>query len=395
MIFRNIKDDENIVRIGQKYFIVNNFAQKLLMLYNEYDDLQSLSNRLGYSDEKTKELYEELNSIIKNSEYLYEEMILKTPLKVQWRLTDACNLKCKHCYLGNKTANELTDLKLLSIADKIIEANIMEVTLTGGEPLLVNSLPDIIRKFLDSNILVNIFTNATLIDVLLKNISGIANKEDLKFNISIDGLRDAHENMRGKGTYNKLINSISLLTHEGFFVTTNTTLTSLNYFDIPELILEMKKIGVRTVQISNLINLGWAKENDYLKMDEEKTAIFESKMQELTYLCQDGFRFLYSPLPNEEISENPNVYQFQNGNVEAIGTDIWKCGAGAGKATISVTGEVLCCPFFNQYSIGNILEDSLENIWNNPLREDFNKYLNKVNGRKRICAALKGAYNVY
>jgi len=394
MICRKLGNDENVIRIGQKYFSVNDFALRLILAYNRHEDLKTLSCELGYSEDDTQKLYEELNAAIKKSEYPEEDIELNTPLKVQWRITDLCNLQCKHCYLGTKSNTELSSDKLIEIADKIIAANVMEVTLTGGEPLIVKALPEIINKFLDANILINIFTNATLVDSLLGKLKRISNKENLKFNISIDGLKETHESIRGIGTYEKLIDTIKFLIDNGFFVTTNTTLTAINYADIPQLILDMRKLGVKTFQISNLVNLGWATENDYLKMDKEKTLIFESKIAELTNVCKDGFRFLYSPLPNEETSENPTVFKFEEGVKEKIGTDVWRCGAGKGKVTISLNGDVLCCPFFNKYIIGNILEDSLENIWSNPQREEFNKYLNRVNGRKRICAALKGAYNV-
>ena len=394
MIYRKLGNDENIIRIGQKYFTVNDFTLKLILAYNQHEDLKSLSCELGFLEDDTQKLYDELNFALKNSGYTEEDIELKTPLKVQWRLTDLCNLQCKHCYLGTKSNMELSSDKLIEIADKIIAANVMEVTITGGEPLLVQVLPEIIKKFLNANMLINIFTNAIFIESLLSKLEKVANKENLRFNISIDGLKETHESIRGIGTYEKLIDSIKFLVKEGFFVTTNTTLTAINFTDIPRLILEMKRLGVKTFQISNLVNLGWATENNYLKMDKEKTLLFETQIAELTNVCKDGFRFLYSPLPNEEISDNPTVFKFEEGVKEKIGTDMWRCGAGKGKVTISVNGDVLCCPFFNKYIIGNIMEDSLENIWMNPQRKEFVKYLNKVNGRKRICAALKGAYNV-
>ncbi len=394
MNYRKIGNDKNLIRLGQKYFVVNNYTLQLILSYQEHADLKSLSSCLGYSEHETNKIYKELNQALNAAEYFEEDLEVSTPLKVQWRLTDLCNLKCKHCYLGNKNNVELSSSELIKIANKIISANVMEVTLTGGEPLMVKVLPELIYMFLNKNILVNVFTNGMLTESLIEKFNMMPNRSNLRFNISIDGLQETHENIRGIGTYQKLINNIKLLVANGYIVTTNTTLTALNYTEIPQLILAMKQIGVRTFQISNLINLGWAIENDYLKMDKEKTVIFESKIRELSEVCNDDFRFLYSPIPNNTAKENPTVFKIEKGKIEQIGTDIWRCGAGKGKITISVNGDVLCCPFFSNYIIGNILDDDLENIWNNSVRHKFNHYLNKINGRKRICAALKGAYNV-
>lgn len=88
-----------------------------------------------------------------------------SPIGIGWIIIGGCNLKCIHCY-GN--IEQLPNIVLsttdcLFIADKIIEANIMRVTISGGEPMLRDDIFCIIQKFYDNNISIILGTNGTFI----------------------------------------------------------------------------------------------------------------------------------------------------------------------------------------------------------------------------------------
>lgn len=64
------------------------------------------------------------------------------PFHVQLHLTDRCNLKCRHCYEGDKKHIDEWDYDELStvikkLDDTFIKWNVDgEISLVGGEPLL-------------------------------------------------------------------------------------------------------------------------------------------------------------------------------------------------------------------------------------------------------------------
>jgi MoaA/NifB/PqqE/SkfB family radical SAM enzyme len=119
------------------------------------------------------------------------------PLRVQWRITKKCNLRCKHCYLGDKENldEELDKEDLLKIADKIINEKIFEVLITGGEPTLKEGFYELIEK-LSSHCFITIFTNATWEKIPEKLMKFIDDKKNLKFFISIEGPKDIHDKIR-------------------------------------------------------------------------------------------------------------------------------------------------------------------------------------------------------
>lgn len=75
------------------------------------------------------------------------------------RLTDKCNLKCKHCYSENSDSFILLDNDIVDFINNIDKANIV---LHGGEPMLydINKLNDFVKKMKHN---VSITTNLSYI----------------------------------------------------------------------------------------------------------------------------------------------------------------------------------------------------------------------------------------
>lgn len=77
-------------------------------------------------------------------------MDLSYPFHVQLHLTDKCNLKCRHCYEGErKTVNEWEYKELLVVIDELDKTfekwNVDgEISLVGGEPVMYPYLSDLL-----------------------------------------------------------------------------------------------------------------------------------------------------------------------------------------------------------------------------------------------------------
>ena len=93
-------------------------------------------------------------------------------LNLAWlEITNACNMKCIHCYEGEshkKLNNSLTLNEWLDVIDSLARLKVQNIILIGGEPTCspyVNQLLKYISKF---NIKTTLFTNATnIINVLI------------------------------------------------------------------------------------------------------------------------------------------------------------------------------------------------------------------------------------
>jgi MoaA/NifB/PqqE/SkfB family radical SAM enzyme len=385
---KKIKIGENsfIVRFDGQYFISNEFTYKLLNVYEITNNLNDISSILDI-DEKNLEIYfDEIQNRLKDGEYYNFNGVLEYPLKLQWKITNECNLLCKHCYVENLNDNKsLSDEKLIEITNKIVESSVMEVTLSGGEALCVNVLPKIIDKLTNSGVYVNIFTNGILLEEFIYKIKNKVNPKMIKFEVSIDGEKEIHNSIRGKGTYEKTIRGIKTAFKNGYFVMTNSVLSTMNYRNIIRLILKLNKIGVKKTQVSNIIISGNASEE--MKLSKQQNEEFIRSLKLLVKKKKNTTEVLFAKMPDDEYDST--ILSIDENTVNEIAKSNWKCAAGIGRATINYLGYVYCCPFLKNSYIGSILDDSFCDIWNNNKRYEFIKYLSEDNRNKRVCIVAR------
>lgn len=370
-----------LIRIRDQYILTNEIAKNIILNLYETRNVKKTMEKIKYDydlDDQTVEEWIKIcnKPIGKFEEYDGERIKFPKPFKIQWRITNKCNLNCKHCYV-------MKDIKLKSIdnyetvmkiTNKIIENNTMEISITGGEIFTVPRIDEILQRFMDNNIFINIYTNGMLLD---KYIEFLKERKDLfKIYISVDGSRQGHESIRGEDTYNKLLHNISLAIKNGCNIQTSTVINALNYKGIPEMIVDLKNIGVKLMQFSfTVIEGNAAKNNEVLEMTQEMYDYMTKSMVEMMNKLGEGIRIYYNPYRSkEDTRKNTN-------------TGTWECTAGETRFTIIENGDVLACPFFPEFPLGNIKEESISEIWAKSDREGFNTFKN-VNSSSEKCAAL-------
>lgn len=385
MLKRKLDNNKNLILWNSKYYVVNDFTFELLDMFEKNLSIDDIVKKTGYSKKEIKILYKEIEKNILSKDYYEDNLNLATPIKVQWKITNKCNLKCKHCYLGKLDGFELDFKKAMEITDTIINSNVMEVTLSGGECLTYKGIEKIIQKLLNNEIKVDIFTNALLLKRFLDKLDETSiEKNKLLFYVSVDGLRDTHEKIRGKNTFDITIENIKYAIDKGYTVVTNTVINKINYEDIIDMVVLLKKLGVRDVQLSNLIIQGSASKD--LKLDLKSQISLKDKLSNL-YKEHPEFGYIYySEVPDEDGIRK--VYSLNNDKDEYVGNDNWKCTAGIARVTIDPNGKVYCCPFIKDSFLGDLNSENLEEVWDNVNRYKFLKRLSKENA-DRVCLAMK------
>ena len=385
MLKRKLKNQRNLILWNGKYYVVNDLTFELLDMFDKNIKLKDIEKRTGYNQKELKILYSEIEQKLLSNDYYEDNLKLDTPIKIQWKITNKCNLKCKHCYLGKLDGFELPFEKANEIADTIINSNVMEVTISGGECLTYKGIEEIIKRFLINGIKVNVFTNAVLLKNVLDRIdSGILNKNSLLFYVSVDGLKSSHEQIRGKNTFDKTIENIKYAIEKGYPVVTNTVINKINYCDIMDMIVLLKQMGVKDVQLSNLIIQGSADNSMKISLSEQMA--LKEKINDL-YKEHPEFGYIYySEVPDSDGVRK--VYSLSNGKKNFIGNDNWKCTAGVARVTIDSNGKVYCCPFIKDSYLGNLNKENLSEVWDNVNRFKFLKRLSEEN-TDRVCLAIK------
>jgi MoaA/NifB/PqqE/SkfB family radical SAM enzyme len=87
----------------------------------------------------------------------------RLPVSVDIRVTGVCNLACPFCFGPRHTvrANRLDNI--IGLVPKLHRLGVRTIVVTGGEPLMVNRLPELLRCSKELNIQTVMSTNGTLV----------------------------------------------------------------------------------------------------------------------------------------------------------------------------------------------------------------------------------------
>lgn len=376
-----ISENRYLIKYLDNYYVVNSETKKLFDAFELTDDIHRLSRVLDLPTKEVRKKYTEIKEKMNNALYYPQNISLKSPVKIHWKITPECNLKCKHCYLGDLVDKKLSADYILKIAEYLSNSDILEVSISGGEALTVKELPEVLEKFVSKKIFIHIFTNGILIPQLLSKLDHVVFKKHLEFEVSVDGMEAEHDAIRGKNCFKSTIKGITSALELGYRVSTNSVISKLNYKSLPMLFSFLKGVGVRTIQFSPLVDKGRATSDMKLSVQEELDFIQELK--KVVSKKPYNTKLLYTSRVNniiQEVSKEKTV---------TLGRESWKCGAGIGRATIDHQGNVFCCPFWEKSCLGNILQKPIDELWQNKNRFLFLKELANRNQNERVCIVAR------
>ena len=159
---------------------------------------------------------------------------------LELQITDRCNLRCRHCYIGEKAPQELTIEQITSIVKEFEEMQGLRLMITGGEPLLHSRFEEINKILPQFFIRKILFTNGLL---LSKDLLMRLHVDEIQ--ISIDGLEKAHDALRGEGTYNKAVRAVRLARELGFEVSVATMVHAKNLGDFDDMEKLFSELGIK------------------------------------------------------------------------------------------------------------------------------------------------------
>ena len=150
-------------------------------------------------------------------------------------ITSKCNLHCAGCYsrCNNATVDaepvsQLTSEEWLRIFSEADDMGVSFILLAGGEPMLRRDIIEAAGE--RQNILFPIFTNGTFIDE--KYLALFDRCRNLLPVMSIEGNRDATDERRGKGIYDRLIANMDAFQKRGLIFGASVTVTVKNLKEV-------------------------------------------------------------------------------------------------------------------------------------------------------------------
>ena len=134
-----------------------------------------------------------------------------------------CNLACAGC--GKIDYPEPILNKRLSVEDAVRaveECGAPVVSIAGGEPLIHNEMPEMVRAIVARKRYIYLCTNALLLE---KKLDQYEPSPFLSFSIHLDGTRDIHDKaVCQDGVYDRAVTAIAAARARGFRVNVNCTL---------------------------------------------------------------------------------------------------------------------------------------------------------------------------
>jgi radical SAM protein with 4Fe4S-binding SPASM domain len=242
-----------------------------------FDSLAFLPEHHGLLNELIKEEIVELCHEGNSIEHCQQYRKANNPRMtgIDWCVTGRCNLNCRHCYMESPSGRygELPFKDMVRIITQFERANVLEVSLTGGEPFLRKDILDIISLLAERNIWLSlIYSNGLLITE--EHLNSIKkNGFSPSFQISFDGI-GTHDQMRGaKGIESGVIEGIRRVREAGFPVVVATSIDRVNVGRLGETYELMKNIGIQNWRIARPQHLGnWKGNTTELSMDEAAAA---------------------------------------------------------------------------------------------------------------------------
>lgn len=146
-------------------------------------------------------------------------------------LTNACNLRCDHCFMrsGKPLENELPKSEWLRIISEFRANDGQNVTFSGGEPLMNRDFDDILIHASSLQLETTVLSNGILwteerISKLSPHISQIQ--------ISIDGFDESSNAIvRGAGHFDRIVRNVIAFSNNGVRTSVATTFTFQNLQD--------------------------------------------------------------------------------------------------------------------------------------------------------------------
>ena len=179
---------------------------------------------------------------------------LRIPVSGTFELTPRCNLNCKMCYVHmtaqeqQMSGKELTTQEWIELGKQAVNAGMIFLLLTGGEPLLRTDFKEIYTELIKLGLRISINTNGTLITPELVELFYFHRPE--KINITLYGMSSGtYGNLCGNVSgFQSAVDGIRNLKKAGICVTINTTFTSINQQDMEEIIrfAKTENIPIRT-----------------------------------------------------------------------------------------------------------------------------------------------------
>jgi radical SAM protein with 4Fe4S-binding SPASM domain len=277
--------------------------------------------------------------------------------QIYFVLTERCNLSCSHCIReSSPQRNETAELDMMVSALNEIATLYPQATilLSGGEPTIYKHFIPLLEHAIGLKLDIIVNSNGATSFFTPHKLEQLQRYEKLAFQISLDGVEEAHDLIRGQGMFRKSLRAIGNLRAQGIKCTVSATVMNKNFFSsIAKFIADLDGLGLRHIAIKRVTYAGRAANGSELD-----TPTWNENVRRVRQMVTT------TPMIINPMYDFSMLDQIDDSTLSAIAPNpsTINCGAGVAKLYVYPSGNVCSCTCFRDLPIGNLATDTLETI---------------------------------
>ncbi|HET98519.1 MAG TPA: selenobiotic family peptide radical SAM maturase [Desulfurivibrio alkaliphilus] len=283
----------------------------------------------------------------------FERFLKPRVFTLQWHITQACDLNCKHCY--DRSSRQTMSLEqafyVLEQLESFCAARRVrgKVTFTGGNPLLYPHFNTLYLEAVKRGFPVSILGNPTSRQRLEELV---AIQAPTFYQVSLEGLPEHNDFVRQDGYFDRVLEFLPILKELGIFSQVMLTLTRDNMAQV----LPLGEILRDRADLFTFNRLSAVGEGARLLMPDP--ADYQAFLRE--YMAET----VNNPVLG--LKDNLiNIIRDQEGRKPFGGCTGFGCGAAFNFLTLLSDGELHACRKFPSF-IGNIYQEGLNDAYDSP-----------------------------
>ncbi|MFE9743509.1 pyrroloquinoline quinone biosynthesis protein PqqE [Saccharothrix saharensis] len=267
------------------------------------------------------------------------------PFGLLAELTHRCPLRCGYCSNPVDLVardDELDTATWCSVFDQARALGVLQVHLSGGEPLARKDLPELVGHAAGLGCYVNLVTSG--LGLTVERLAGVDHVQ-----LSVQDADEAGANrIAGVKAFGAKLRAAEVVREAGLPLTVNVVLHRLNVDHVDELVALAERMGADRLELANTQYYGWALRN--------RAALLPSREQvaraaEAVAAAQSrsGMEIVHVIADYHEAHPKPCMH-----------------GWGARQLTVAPNGDVLPCPaagVIDGLGVENVRDRALGDIW--------------------------------
>ncbi|XVS65211.1 pyrroloquinoline quinone biosynthesis protein PqqE [Actinosynnema sp. CA-299493] len=270
------------------------------------------------------------------------------PFGLLAELTHRCPLRCGYC--SNpvelaRRADELDTARWRGVFDQARALGVLQVHLSGGEPLARKDLPELVEHAAGLGCYVNLVTSG--LGLTRERLAGLPGVDHVQ--LSVQDADEAGANrIAGVRAFEPKLRAAEAVRDAGLPLTVNVVLHRLNLDHVGEIVALAERLGADRLELANTQYYGWALRNRAALLPTREQVARAGEVVAAAR-ARSAMEIVYVVADYHEAHPKPCMH-----------------GWGARQLTVAPNGDVLPCPaagVIDGLGVENVKDRPLADIW--------------------------------